>query len=61
MGKFKAIVSDMEDTIRNTFVEMAHSLSGSEGSEVNIAKLRDVEMVFQLEGDVEITQKSGNA
>ena len=31
MEKFKAIVSDLGDTIRNTFVRMANSLSGSEG------------------------------
>ena len=34
MGKSKAIVSDVRDTIRNTFVGMAAALSGSEGPEI---------------------------
>ena len=31
MGKFKAAVSDVGDTIRNTFARMANALSGSDG------------------------------
>ena len=57
MGKYNAIVSDMKDTARNTFVEMAHSLAGSEGAKINVVELRDFAMLFQLGGEVEIAQK----
>ena len=30
-GKFKMIVSDMKDTIRNTFASMGNALSGIDG------------------------------
>ena len=46
MGKSKAIVSDMKDTIRNTFVKMANALSGCEGDISDIAKLREVGICF---------------
>ena len=39
MEKSKAIISDMEDTIRNTFVGMANALSGSEGATINTGRL----------------------
>ena len=33
MRSSKAIVSGVKETIRNTFAEMAHALSGCEGAE----------------------------
>ena len=56
MGKFKAIVADMQDTIRNTFAGMANALSGSDGK-IDAVKLRGVGRLFHLDGEVEIAQK----
>ena len=39
------------------FAGMANALSGSEGGEIDTAKLRDVERLIHLEDEVEIKQK----
>ena len=56
MGNSEADVSDMKDTIRNTFAKMAKSLSGR-GDQNDVGELGDVEMLFQLQGDFGSTQK----
>ena len=56
MGKSKTTVSDVGDTIRNTFVRMANALSGSEGAKIDAWKLRDVGRLFHLEDEVGIAQ-----
>ena len=58
MGESKAIVADMRDTIRNTFVRMANALSGSGGAKIDTAELRGVERSFHLEDEVEIAKES---
>ena len=40
MGEFKAIVSGMKDTIRNTLAEMGNALSGCEGPTVTLGIVR---------------------
>ena len=50
------IVSDVGDSIRNTFVRMANALSGSEGAKIDAWKLRDVGRLFHLEDEVGIAQ-----
>ena len=46
----------MGDSSRNTFARMANALSGSEGSKLEVGKLRDVERLPHLEDEQEIAQ-----
>ena len=57
MGNFKAIVSDVKDAIRNTFVKMANALSGRDGARNESGKLKEIEILFRLEGDFERLHK----
>ena len=45
MGTSEAIVSDVKDTIRNTFAIMTNALSVSERAKIDTVELRDVEIV----------------
>ena len=56
MGESKTIISDMKDTIRNTSARIVNALSGSEMGKIPVVKLRDVEKLFHLKGEAEITQ-----
>ena len=57
MEKLKAIISDMGDTVRNTFVKMANALTGCEWAKINTGELRDVEKLFHLDDEMGIAQK----
>ena len=47
----------MGNTIQNTFVRAVNVLSGSEIGKISAVGLRDVEKLYHLEGEAEITQK----
>ena len=46
----------MVDTIQNTFARLASALPGSEMGKIQMGELRDVERLFHLEDEAEITQ-----
>ena len=48
MGNSEAIVSDVKDAILNTFAEMAHALSGCEGTENEEAQSNEIERLFRI-------------
>ena len=51
MGNYKAIVSDVKETIQNTFVKMANALTGCGGTKNDVGKLKEIERSFQLGED----------
>ena len=51
------MISEMENAIRNTFARMVNVLSRSEIEKVTVEKLRDIEKLYNLEEEAEITDK----
>ena len=56
-GKSKIDNFGNGDTVRNTFVRMANFLSWGEMGKISAVELRDVEKLYHLGDEAEITQK----
>ena len=57
MGKSEAIISDMGDTIRNSLLRAADTISGCYGNQNDFENLKEIGKLFHLEGDFGNTQK----
>ena len=53
MGKPESIISDMEDTVRNSLLRLADTISVCSGNKGDFENLKEVEKLFHLEGDFE--------
>ena len=57
MNRFKTIISEMRNTIQNTFVKMVNVLSRIDVGQITAGKLRGVGKLYNLEEETEIAQK----
>ena len=55
--KCKSIIPEIENVIQNTFTRMINLLSGREIEKVDVWKLRDIEKLYNLEEEAEISDK----
>ena len=46
MGKYKAIISDMEDTIRNSLLRGANTIAGWPGNKIDFGNSKEIENCF---------------
>ena len=51
MGKRKAIIPDMEDSIRNSLLRVADNISGCSGNKKRFRILKEIGRLYHLEGD----------
>ena len=57
MGKSKAIISDMQDAVRNSLLRVANTIPGCVGNKNDFENLKGIKKLFHIEDDFENLQK----
>ena len=58
MGKFKAVIPGMKDTVRNSLLQVAKTISGCVGCKNDFGNLKEIGKLFHREGDFGNMQSS---